>query len=278
MATSATKANEHTSTYNQGYSAAVIASHASRTVDNSAAFLLPHLKPHFAILDLGCGPGTITRGFCQYVPDGKVVGIDFSDDVIYQAQSLISKSQYPNLEFVVGNLVPRMPFDEESFDVIYTHQCLLHIPDAVRVVRQAHRVLKPGGILAMREADTAFWHPNNPGVEAYTKALGEAISPGAQGWGAGRRLHVWAKEAGFDPAKMQVGTGGTTYAAPDLARWWGGTHIDRLKGEVGQKWLKEGRVVKRQADIDAMIDGLAVFSDDPTAWYTTLQGEVIAWK
>jgi ubiquinone/menaquinone biosynthesis C-methylase UbiE len=278
MASATTKTDPHSSTYNQGYSAAVIASHASRTVDNSAAFLLSHLKPHFAILDLGCGPGTITRGFCQYVPNGKVVGIDISEDVILQARSLSSKTEHANLDFVVGDLVPRMPFEDASFDVIYTHQCLLHIPNAVHVVREAHRVLKPGGMLAMREADTLFWHPSNPGVDAYNKALGAAVAPGAQGFGAGRRLHVWAKEAGFDPAKMQVGTGGTTYAAPELASWWGGTHIGRLQGEVGQKWLSEGRVVEGQADINAMIDGLRTWKDDPTAWYTTVQGEVIAWK
>ncbi|KAJ9616475.1 hypothetical protein H2200_000194 [Cladophialophora chaetospira] len=264
--------------YTQGHSAAVVASHASRTVENSAAFLLPHLKPIFTIVDLGCGPGTITRGFCSYVPQGKVIGIDAGQSVIEQARSSRSETDYPNLSFQVGDITTRLPFDDQSIDVVYTSQTIYHIPSPVQVMKDAYRVLKPGGLLAMRETDTLIWHPSSPSTEAYCAAIGKAVPPGAQGVGTGRRLHIWAKEAGLDPSKMQVGTGGTCYAAPDLSKWWAGVHIARLQGEVGQEWLEHLKLVRDQSGIDEMIAGLKAWGDDEHAWYAALQGEVICWK
>ncbi|KIW70383.1 hypothetical protein PV04_02656 [Phialophora macrospora] len=267
-----------TSGYTQGYSAAVVASHASRTVDNSAAFLLPHLKPDFTILDLGCGPGTITRGFCAYVPQGRVIGIDAGEAVIAQAASSISAST-PNLSFQVGDITAGLPFADDSIDVVYTSQTLYHIASPVSVMREAYRVLKPGsGMLAMRETDTLIWHPRRASTDAYCAAIGKAVPPGAQGVGTGRRLHVWAREAGFAPAKMLVGTGGTCYAAPELARWWADVHVQRLRGEVGKTWLDELHLVRDQGEIDELVAGLNAWGDDEQAWYAALQGEVICWK
>ncbi|OCT50102.1 putative methyltransferase [Cladophialophora carrionii] len=264
--------------YTQGHSAAVIASHASRTVHNSAAFLLPHLKPDFTVLDLGCGPGTITRGFCSYVPQGKVIGIDAAESVIEQALSSAPTAKYPNLSFQVGDITARLPFNDGSVDVVYTSQTILHLPAPVAVMKEAHRVLKPGGMLAMRETDSMVWHPSSAGTEAYCVALGKAVPPGAQGSGTGRRLHVWAKEAGFSAAKMQVGTGGMCYAAPDLSRWWADVHVQRLRGEVGKKWLEDLKLVRDQNGIDEMVAGLKAWGDNEQAWYAAFQGEVICWK
>jgi ubiquinone/menaquinone biosynthesis C-methylase UbiE len=264
--------------YTQGHSAAVVASHASRTVENSAAFLLPHVKPTSTILDLGCGPGTITRGFCRFVPEGSVVGIDAGESVIETARTSAPKAEYPNLSFQVGDITKRLPFEDGSVDIVYTSQTLLHIPSPVQVMREAYRILKPGGMLAMRETDTVTWHPSSPQTEAYREALSKAIPPGAQGMGAGRRLHVWAKEAGFEPSRMQVGTGGMCYAAPDLAKWWANVHIERLQGDVGKKWLEQLKLVRDQDEIDGMIAGLKAWGDSEEAWYAALQGEVICWK
>ncbi|KIW34926.1 uncharacterized protein PV07_01667 [Cladophialophora immunda] len=266
------------STYTQGHSAAVVASHASRTVENSAAFLLPHLQPHFTIVDLGCGPGTITRGFCPHVPNGSVIGIDAAGSVIEMARSGAPESEYPNLSFRVGDITSRLPCDDNSVDVVYTSQVLFHIPAPVRVIKEALRVLKPGGMLAMRETDTLIYHPANAGTEAFTATMAKAVSsPGAQGIGSGRRIHLWAQEAGFERPKMQVRAGATCHPAPDESKWWANIQVERLQGEIGRKWVGELQLVS-QDEIDAMIAGLKTWGDSPEAWYVALQGEVICWK
>ena len=65
-----------TAVYTHGHHESVLRSHTWRTAANSAAYLLPSLKPHMKILDIGCGPGTITADLAALVPDGQVTGVD----------------------------------------------------------------------------------------------------------------------------------------------------------------------------------------------------------
>src|SRR5512140_847483 len=74
--------------YTHGHHESVLRSHRWRTAENSAAYLLPQLKPHMRILDVGCGPGTITAGLAGYVPRGHVTGIDAAPDIVEQAREL----------------------------------------------------------------------------------------------------------------------------------------------------------------------------------------------
>ena len=62
--------------YTQGYSKATLTSHTSRTVESDASFLIPYIKPTDTILDVGCGPGTITIGLAALAHKGSVTGID----------------------------------------------------------------------------------------------------------------------------------------------------------------------------------------------------------
>ena len=63
-------------TYTHGHADSVLRSHRWRTVANSAAYLIPHLRPGIELLDVGCGPGTITIDLARRVAPGRVLGID----------------------------------------------------------------------------------------------------------------------------------------------------------------------------------------------------------
>lgn len=82
-----------------------------RTAKEHAAYLLQHLKPNFSILDVGSGPGSITRDFAQLVPEGRVVGVDVSPGVVEQARA---KHQAPNLSFEVGDATDLAQFDDNT--------------------------------------------------------------------------------------------------------------------------------------------------------------------
>ena len=71
--------------YTHGHHESVLRSHRWRTAENSAAYLLPHLAPGQRLLDVGCGPATITLDLAARVAPGAVVGIDASADVIATA-------------------------------------------------------------------------------------------------------------------------------------------------------------------------------------------------
>jgi ubiquinone/menaquinone biosynthesis C-methylase UbiE len=72
-------------TYTHGHAEPVLQSHRWRTVENSAAHLAPHLRPGLDVLDVGCGPGTITVDIARRVAPGRVVGLDVSEAPLAEA-------------------------------------------------------------------------------------------------------------------------------------------------------------------------------------------------
>lgn len=89
-ASSAAAAPKH-DTYTHGHHASVVGMHATRTAEVEAAYLVPHLAAGQRVLDVGCGPGTITVGFAELVGStGHVTAIDTVDAVLEQAQELLA--------------------------------------------------------------------------------------------------------------------------------------------------------------------------------------------
>src|ERR1700689_1288807 len=91
-----------TETYLHGHHESVLRSHRWRTAENSAGYLLPHLRAGMSLLDVGCGPGTITVDLAQLVAPGRVVGLDRSADAIAAASQLADRA--PGLTFTAGDL------------------------------------------------------------------------------------------------------------------------------------------------------------------------------
>ncbi len=88
-------------TYLQGHHDSVLRSHRWRTAENSAGYLLPHLQLGMRVLDVGCGPGTITRDLGALVgPDGEVLGVDSAAEVVAQAAK---GCDLPQVSFAVGD-------------------------------------------------------------------------------------------------------------------------------------------------------------------------------
>src|ERR1700680_782905 len=113
-------------TYQHGHHVSVVANHAKRTADTAAAFFLPFLKPGMRLLDVGCGPGSITAGLALRVEPAHTIGIDSSESVIEMARSLTSAQAVKHLTFEVGNIYePRFPAG--SFDAVFAHQVLQHL-------------------------------------------------------------------------------------------------------------------------------------------------------
>src|SRR6059058_4300608 len=73
--------------YLHGHHESVLRSHRWRTAENSAAYLLPRLRSGQRLLDVGCGPGTITVDLASRVAPGAVLGIDPSEEVVARAQA-----------------------------------------------------------------------------------------------------------------------------------------------------------------------------------------------
>ncbi len=119
------------------------------------------LTPGMSVLDVGCGSGTITRDIAEAVgPDGRVVGIDISEDLL--ARALSSRSGPANLSFEIAD-VTRHGYRDE-FDVVTAARVLQWLADPLAALRNMVAAAKPGGeIVVLDYSHTrARWTPAAP--------------------------------------------------------------------------------------------------------------------
>ncbi|KAI1857219.1 uncharacterized protein JN550_013402 [Neoarthrinium moseri] len=279
--------------YSQGYSRATISSHASRTVDTDANFLRPEIKPTDMILDVGCGPGTITTGFGRLAFQGSIIGVDISDQVLEQArkaahdaqkEASLSSYSLATIAFQNADLLAGLPFPDDTFDVVYNSQLFPHLATAdmrVRALAEMRRVIKPGGILASRDAAELHFYPRTYDLDRLwagnaVKALRNGDSNAC--WPGGDMPALF-QQVGFDVAagKVRVGAGTTVYSSREAREWYVNGILGRL--ELGDTFRESWRRVGiDEQTVKQVRDALISWAKDDSAWYVALQTEVLAWK
>ena len=123
---------------------------SQRALDSDIPELKPFLKPGMKVLDVGCGPGTITLGVAAEINSGTVVGIDPNSRFIDLAQKRGEQVKYPgNISFQVGDS-HRLDFKDETFDLVYSNTVIHFFLDPVMALKEQKRVTKktnPGYLL-----------------------------------------------------------------------------------------------------------------------------------
>jgi len=213
--------------YSHGHHESVLRSHVWRTAENSAGYLLEALRPGMRVLDVGCGPGTITLDLAARVAPGHVIGIDVAEKVLAQAEALRVERHVVNAEFSRGD-VYKLEFPDSSFDVAHAHQVLQHLTDPVAALRELARVLRPDGVLAVRDGDYgAFtWWPADPLLDRWLEIYHQVTARNGVEADAGRRLLSWVRAGGFSDTTVTTST--WTFADPASREWWGGLWADRV--------------------------------------------------
>jgi len=257
--------------YTHGHHESVLKSHTWRTIANSAAYLEPQFEAGLSLLDVGCGPGTITVEFADRLAPGRVVGLDASAEVIAKASADFAR---PNLEFIVGS-VYELPYADGTFDIVHTHQTLHHLADPVAALREMRRVAKPGGLVAAREVDYAgtIWYPELPGLDSWLNLYERVHRSNGGDPDAGRRVKAWAQAAGFE----QIAATASVWNFSDETdrEWW------------GSMW--EARILQSAFAADALAKGLATqeeleqisrswreWADREDGWLAMPHGEIVA--
>jgi SAM-dependent methyltransferase len=257
--------------YTHGHHESVLRSHRWRTAENSAAYLLPHLTPHALILDIGCGPGTITADLADRVPRGHVTGVDAAPDIIEQARALTGARG--NLDFAVGD-VYALDHPAGAFDVVHAHQVLQHLSDPVKALREMRRVTRPGGLIAVRDGDygAMIWYPEFPALDDWL-ALYKRVARGNGGEPeAGRRLHAWAREAGLTDVTASSST--WTYATREERAWWGGLWADRtVQSAYAANAVGGGHATAD--DLRRIADGWRAWAGHQDGWFAVVHGEIL---
>ena len=258
-------------TYVHGHHESVLRSHQSRTVENSAAYLLAELEPGRSVLDVGCGPGTITVDLAARVAPGPVVGIDPSSDVVDTARALDVPD---NCRFEMGDTYA-LAFADDRFDVVHAHQVLQHLTRPVDALREMRRVARPGGVVAARDADYAAfqWAPANAALDRWLSLYHQICDANGVEADAGRHLLRWAREAGFDD--VQVTSTSWVHATPHTRHWWSDLWADRVtKSTYADQAVALGLAEPRE--LDDIARGFRAWADDPNAVFVVPSTEILA--
>lgn len=259
--------------YTHGHDPATVTAHNARTAANSAAHLLPHLAAGMSVLDIGCGPGSITLDLAEHVAPGTVIGIDNVASPLVAARAAATQRGDLRTRFEQAD-VTALPFADDTFDVSHAHQVLQHLADPVAALREMRRVTRPGGWIAVRDADYAAmnWFPRHAGLQAWCDTYRAAARANGAEPDAGRHLRAWARAAGL--TEVEITTSTWTYATEDSCRWWGDSWQQRVDTEHFRRQARQqGRT---EDDIARIREDWRRWAASPDAWFVVVHTELLA--
>jgi SAM-dependent methyltransferase len=258
--------------YTHGHHESVLRSHRWRTAQNSAAYLLPTLAPGMSVLDVGCGPGTITVDLAARVSPGRVTAVEVSEAALELAREEARTRGVTNVDFLVAD-VHDLGLPDGRFDVVHAHQVLQHVADPVGALREMRRVCVAGGTVAARDSDYGgfCWYPAVPGLDTWLALYRAAARANGGEPDAGRRLLSWARAAGFEEVTATAST--WCFATPEDRAWWGGLWADRVvSSDLAGHLLRAGPV--DEAGLASIAAAWRSWAETDDGWFTVLHAEV----
>lgn len=259
--------------YLHGHHSSVVSSHARRTAENSVAYLLPRLRAGMMLLDIGCGPGTITVDLAERVAPGRVVGIDPSEVALEMARQVAAQRSV-DVTFTTGDAYA-LDAGDGAYDVVHAHQLLHHLERPVDALREFGRVAGPDGIVAVREVDYegVTWFPQVPALAEWLDLflkLGRAVGGEPS---AGRRLLSWSQAAGL--ADIEPSASVWLFATPEDRAWFGDSWAQRAtESDYAHHALERGLA---DADTLSRISaGWREWAAAPDGWLLMPHGEILA--
>lgn len=263
-----------TARYTHGHSAAVLNAHSRRGAADSAAYLLAHLRAGMDLLDVGCGPASITADLAERVAPGRVVALDAAAGALEAARATLRERGLSEQVEVTSGDVMALPFEDASFDVVHAHQVLQHLADPVGALAEMRRITRPGGIVAVRDAvySAMTWFPEPAGMEQWRSVYMAAARANGGEPDAGSRLLSWARAAGFADASASAST--WCYATPADRAWQSQTWAQRCLTSFGPRAVELG--LTDRADLEAMAQAWRQWGDSEDTWFVVVHGEVLA--
>ena len=273
-ATMATMSQQPAGRYTHGHHESVLASHRTRTAADSAAYLLPQLRRGQRVLDVGCGPGTITVDLAALVAPGEVVALDREPAVLEEVERLAAARGLANLVTSVGD-VYGFDFPDSSFDMVHAHQVLQHLSDPVAALREMRRVTAAAGWVAARDGDYAAmsWYPDEPRLERWREVYRAVARANGAEPDAGRRLLGWAQAAGLREVRPSASV--WLFADPERRGWWAETWAQRTeRSALASRALELG--LASVDELAAMAAAWRAWAGQPDAWFCVPHGEILA--
>ena len=264
------------STRKHGVTPGLSQRYAMRTAESHAAFVIPYLDTGMSLLDVGCGPGSITLGLAEAVAPGVVVGIDHDPGHVETARALAADRGVENVSFEVAN-VYELPFDDDTFDVAFEHAVFIHLRDPAASARSIFRVLKPGGLLAARDTEMDGHLIGNPDplLEQGYEIFYQWHRHRGSNLKLGKHLRSILSEAGFKDI-----VGSASYdpegAEQDSVREHGTTMAGLFRGTLAEVALEQGWADTQT--LDAIAEKWLEWREHPGSFMANAMCEAVGWK
>lgn len=261
--------------YSMGYDPLVLRGLARRETTRDAAFFVPYLTPAMHVLDCGCGPGGISVTLAALVPQGRVVGIDIEDGQLDLGRREARQRGIDNVEFHHASLYA-LPFADGTFDAVLAHAVLYHLAEPMEALRELWRVLKPGGVIGLRDADYDgdIYYPAHEDIDRFWELTKRVIEHHGGDPRLGRKQRRLLREAGFH--NIAASASSDAFSTPEFtggfSRYFGGVFLEQHRKLILEEhWATE-------SELAAMRDALLAWGGNPDAFHARCRCEAVAWK
>jgi SAM-dependent methyltransferase len=236
-----------------------------RTAQSHASYLLPHLRPGMLLLDLGCGPATITAGLAAAVAPGAVVGVDV--DV-----SQVAAVESNRIALVAGD-ARELPLRDASVDAIHASAVLQHLRDPLAALREARRVARPGTVIGVSDADWdgELFFPTSPLIKRsreIMRSLRRETSPYV-----GKRLRTLLTDAGFVRCEASART--DHYGTPEAVREFAESTAVAFESPRYERAVDAGWTTSEE--LAAIVKTWRAWGEEPGAFLSRVWCEAVGW-
>lgn len=267
--------NSGSEQYSAGYGDELVGLFKGRTVSKEASFFVPYLNPGMTLLDCGSGPGTISVGLAKVIAPGRVIGIDMEISQVEAAQAHALECGVSNVQFEPAN-VYELPFSDASFDAAFVHCVLQHLKNPLNALREIYRILKPGGIIGVRDDDRGalLIAPPCPQMEKLIALLGKHMEYCGGNPYVGRHHRKLLRQAGFIRTKASASCGyhGTleeTRKCVSLGAHLAGTTM--AETAIRMDWVSPD-------ELKELIAASIEWGENPDAFESIIMCEAVGWK
>jgi SAM-dependent methyltransferase len=214
-----------------------------------------------------------STAIAEKVAPGEVVGVDLQPSQVAQAQALSAARGVMNVHFEVAD-VYRLPFPDGSFDAVFAHVVLMHLREPVRALKEMRRVLRPGGIVGVRDTDWGgrIHAPMTPLLEQWYAITVRVREHNGGNPFMGRHHRRLLIEAGFvrAEASVSVWTAGTLEEIRSRTAFFNAAVQGLGPTALAEGWIDQTTLDAVQAEFDA-------WAVRPDAFYVETFCEGLGW-
>jgi ubiquinone/menaquinone biosynthesis C-methylase UbiE len=263
--------------YTIGYSDESLAVFRQRSLAVCAPFVLPHLRPGLTVLDVGCGPGSLTIELAERVTPGQVIGVDIDDDQFEAAHALATARGVGNVRFERADAAA-LSFSDNAFDVVFSHGLISHVRQPAQVLAEMYRVTAAGGLAAVAENDAGTFviSPADSAMERFLILFLRVVRHNGGDQMRARHLRGALLAAGFARVEGHAGLAevkGTLETTRQIAV---GTAAVARSTAFVQTVLSEGWA--SSGELAMLPDEMLAWGERADAYWSQLKCGALGWK